>query len=743
MKSQRMNLCSLILFMCFSLSATVCVSGSTQGNCLRAIDRQIFENWEKNIMESHPRLFFNKSTLEATKERAFGDEKESLKEMKLRIDTIIDKEIDWINPYEAGGAPNEDNQYGFLAAESALLYHLYGEKKYLDFSKNVLKAVVDYYHLRIDAGLNIHWYAFSQIGTLCAYDWIYNELAREEQVEIGQSLIRAIDGIVYDGVRKPFFRENTGDYASGFYGPPVLPWYAGLVFHKTGVDDLLAEKMLLKGYDDHIKLLKYRENMSGDIGGASTACMEYAFRFYPWAEFNFFHTFQSATNQDMASQWTYVRQILNYMDWNWLPQNREFGFGDVRHYSCELPTEDMNMHITQLIHFYGKDNSAFVERAERMKQKTKPRKVETMPFIRFFVSKPEPDIILNTSEDTSSASAMFFEKMGQVFMRSGVGDNDTYALFSSGGIFTQHKHFDNNNFVIYKNGYRALDSGTRPQPGLHLSHYFARTVAHNCILIEMPGEEMPDYWGGAALSENKNEPVPNDGGQCKVLGSKVLSFKNNNEFVYLASDATESYHKDKASQVLREFVYILPDVFIVLDRVVSTDSTYQKKWLLHTVAEPELLNQQEFSEESEGGKLICRTLLPEQPALNKIGGPGKQFWSGGKNWTLPILTPEDWNYALRHWTPDDTHPQLGQWRVEIMPTQDQTQDYFLHIIQVGDHSLQSLPDTQLIKNEKSIELGFEYNGKSYQVIFDLEQSHGGHMSISEKGKQILTTNLGE
>ena len=91
MKSQRMNLCSLILFMCFSLSATVCVSGSTQGNCLRAIDRQIFENWEKNIMESHPRLFFNKSTLEATKERAFGDEKESL---KYPMPIIVDGEDD-------------------------------------------------------------------------------------------------------------------------------------------------------------------------------------------------------------------------------------------------------------------------------------------------------------------------------------------------------------------------------------------------------------------------------------------------------------------------------------------------------------------------------------------------------------------------------------------------------------------------------------------------------------------------
>jgi len=61
---------------------------------------------------------------------------------------------------------------------------------------------------------------------------------------MGGPLLSVINDMMYDGKRKAYFRENTGDYKTGFYGPPCLPWYAGLVFYKTGINDGLAEKLL-------------------------------------------------------------------------------------------------------------------------------------------------------------------------------------------------------------------------------------------------------------------------------------------------------------------------------------------------------------------------------------------------------------------------------------------------------------------------------------------------------------------
>ena len=271
---------------------------------------------------------------------------------------------------------------------------------------------------------------------------------------------------------------------TGFYGSLCLPWYAGLVFYNTGIDDSLSKKLLLEGYNDHIALLEHRRKVFGDDGGAATAVLLYFMGAYPWAEFNFFHTFHSATGVDISAEWPYVSGFVNYVFWNWLPGDREFGYGDDVHYKNDLPLNSLDIHLSQMTHFYGKTQPELIAMAKWMQTKVKRQKQDAFPFTRFLLTNTYNELKPNIPSD-SLPKARFFDNMGQIFMRSGSGDNDTYALFTAGGILTQHRHYDNNNFVIYKKGFLALDAGTRPQPGLHLSHYYARTVAHNCITIRM------------------------------------------------------------------------------------------------------------------------------------------------------------------------------------------------------------------------------------------------------------------
>ena len=322
----------------------------------------------------------------------------------------------------------------------------------------------------------------------------------------------------------------------------------------------------------------------------------------------------------------------------------------------------------------------------------------------------------------SGKGAVYFEGTGEVIMRSGTGENDTYALFVSGGKTSYHKHFDNNHFTIYKKGYRTLDTGTRPEPGWHLSHYYARTVAHNCVTIRMPNEKMPEYWGGGASTENKFEPIPNDGGQNSVLGSVLKEKRITDDYVYLASDATKSYNSQKASLVVREFIYFYPDLFVVFDRVTATDKNYPKTWLIHTINEPVMKGNREFSETSDGGKMICRTLFPANAILTKIGGSGKDFWSDGRNWPLPKLTPQDYGYNMN--LPPANHPQLGHWRIEVSPKTASDKDLFMHVIQVGDKNLSHLPDTETFETTTQIGIKFTYLGKHRTLTFDKTKSYG-------------------
>jgi len=695
------------------------------------------DSWANNVQEAHPRLFFNKQSFGAVKQRALTEESQLFGEMKVRIDAMLGQEITFQDPLVRDGTQNSNHEYGTRAAEAAFVYLVTEDKKYLERAKTMLVKLVDYYTLRNENNLNIQWYAFSRICALAAYDWIYNDLTAQERVEIGTPFLKAIHFMLPARGRRAFFRENTGDYRTGFYGSPCLAWYAGVVFHRAGIDDELAKELLLKGYNDHLTLLKYRSDIAGNDGGAASATLGYCMGAYPWAEFNFFHTVQSATGVDISNDWHYVPKFIDYIFWNWLPGNKEFGFGDTGHTTNNLPTGSLHIHLSQMIHFYGKSRPGSIARVKWMQTKVQRQRSDAFPFTRFLLTNAHDDIV-PAAPDENVPKGKHFENMGQVFMRSGSGDNDTYALFTSGGILTNHKHFDNNNFVLFKKGFLALDSGTRPEPGLHLSHYYCRTVAHNCILIRMPDEKMPSYWGGPALSE-ENLPVPNDGGQNNVIGSEVIAFDENKEYVYIASDATKSYNKDKVNLVVRQFVFLPPDCFVVFDRVDATKAEYPKTWLLHTAREPIISGRVLRADQMEG-RLFCKTLFPLDATLEKIGGEGKQFWSDGRNWALPVLSPDDWNYS-RTSRPQDTNELLGQWRVEVTPGTPATDDIFLHLIQVGAPSLPSMVDTTTLQHEGSVGAKFTYADKEYEITFNTAGDVGGKLVIRRGGQQIVNVDL--
>lgn len=695
--------------------------------------------WLKaNIRPDHPRLFFNADTLETARTKAASDEHALIETIRKKIDDRLNQPIVIKDPDILDGTQSDDHLYGTEAAEAALLYLLTAEDKYLARAKALLVVIGEYYNARNAANLNVHWYAYSRINALCAYDWIYPALDAEERVRIGAPLLQSISDMQPDGKRKRRARENLGSPTSGFYGVPALTWYAGLVFHKTGINDELAEQLLREGFENHVKVLKHREKMAGQQGGAASAVIPYAIGYYPWAEFTFFHTLQAATGYNPAAEWPYLLGFLYYIYWNWLPGNTHYGYGDAAHDTNRLPLGQMHIHLTQMLHFYGdkaeKTTPLIQWMLSRVKRETTP---PWLPFTRLLLTEanlPAPDAEALPPE--ALPSAVFFKQMGQVLMRSGSGPDDTYAAFTADGITKQHRHYDNNNFVIFKKAMLALDSGTRPQPGQHLSHYFARTVAHNCILIRMPGETFPRYWGSVATSETPL-PVPNDGGQRELLGSEIIAYSQNRDYVYIASDASDSYHKDKAQTVIRQFVFILPDVFVVFDKVASTNADYPKSWLLHTPVEPQLsADGMEFSEEFRGGRLFCRTLFPTDARLEKIGGPGKQFWSDGRNWPLPVITEADWNYR-RAGNYRDESPLLGQWRVEVSPGKPALYDNFLHLIQVGDTSLNALAPSELIETGEAIGVKFDYAGKSYEVRFLRAQEQTGGSILVREGETVL------
>jgi heparin/heparan-sulfate lyase len=214
-----------------------------------------------------------------------------------------------------------------------------------------------------------------------------------------------------------------------------------------------------------------------------------------------------------------------------------------------------------------------------------------------------------------------------------------------------------------------------------------------------------------------------------VLGSKVVAFETGPEYSYAAGDATPVYHEKKCRMALRQFVFLPPDHFVVFDRVSATQPEFKKTWLLHTAAEPQIRGS-EFSADQEEGRLFCRTLLPEKAEIGKVGGPGKQFWSDGRNWPLP-----------KGYRTPDTTPLLGQWRVEVSPGRPAADDAFLHLLQASDRSVAKMADSKLVRRGDRVGVRFRYRDAEWEVLFSTQGPAAGHVRLKRGGRAVLDREL--
>ena len=687
--------------------------------------------WMNTLRNEHPRLFFTAEDVSQIVNNSLLFDEQTFNAMQRRIDKLINKGYEFKNELKEN---NSVAQYGYRTSDAAMLWVITKDRKYFDFAKSLLEKMIGYYELRLEHNLNVVGMAFPVISTLCAYDWLYNDLTAEERESLGKRLYKATNDLAWHGndIRPKRHRENTSSPTSNFNGSAVLPWYVGLTFYGENIDNEACEQMLRNGYDLHQKMTVHRAKMLGKSGGLNSGTVGNGFDNYPFAEYNFIYTFRSATGIDVAEQMSYMLGYMRYLDWMRLPENREFGIGDSFHSDNKLHRSTAP-HIKEMANLFTKSNPDKFDwfaglLARYDDRNSRPSTMHFLPLLhRYHFESNEVESVV----DAQHKQSMRFANLGHIVMRSGVGDKDTYAVFLTERKDRSRQHYDLNHFVIYKNGYRALDSGTRPQPGQHMSHYYGRTVAHNCVTITMPNEKLPKYYGRATKDEDPEAPVPNDGGQRSNKGGKLLAHKESADYVYIASDATRCYHSNKAELVVREFVWIKPDIFVIYDRVVSDKAEYAKRWLYHTASRPEMSGKSEFSEVSQGGKSICRTLLPKKAVVEFIGGEGKQFWVDGKNWAIPEYKQDDPMYKRSRNIPRNNHPLVGQWRVEVSPKKASTNDHFLHILQVGDESLVSLPETSCKEGKDAVTLSFDYAGKHYSLLFDKTKKSGCTINVTK------------
>lgn len=250
--------------------------------------------------------------------------------------------------------------------------------------------------------------------------------------------------------------------------------------------------------------------------------------------------------------------------------------------------------------------------------------------------------------------------------------------------FNNHQHLDAGAFQIWYRGPLAMDTGLyRGYFSPHDGNYCKRTVAHNCVLVEEPEESfVSGRWvndGGQRWPNVAREARTIE--QIQTLGYKVgttlgMAMDMEAGWAYLEGDLTEAYGAKKVESHRRAFVWLSKPVegvemaLAVFDRLVTAKPEAVKKWLLHTAGEPEISGAGTVSGNGNA-TLTHQVLLPGQGEfrLEKVGGAGAEFMSGGENWVpnrAPVVADE-----------------AGEWRVELIPSQERKDETLLNVLQVS------------------------------------------------------------
>lgn len=673
-------------------------------------------DWTNRIRRDHPRLFFNRDTWPQVRERALGAERLWYQGVRDRVDRLLAR----ANRVSA----DRPEELGPEAAHAAFVFLMTGEPRYRDLARQCLQASVAFYEACFDAKKTVNWYSTSRVHAIMAWDWLYNDLEERERTAVMSRLIRVIDRVVQS--RPAIYRENMSGYNTGFYGVRNCLWFIGCTALDTGIETRLVDEWLVWGREENLKMLAHRRKACGDDGGGASATLGYVFGAYPWAEQNFFYTWLSSTGENLAPQWPHGAWLANYVIWNWIPGRPapyQFGYGDTPHDTNRLPTAQLYTHMANIRHLYSESAPEAAALARHIQSVVpEPRYSSTWFIYPFLLSRQDQSPPALSPQ--SLPHARHFETMGQVFMRSGAGEEDTYALFTCGGILSQHRHYDALNFVLYHRGFLALDSGTRHlefDNGQHLANYFAQTVAHNCVVIHQPGEPPASYWGGKVEG--------NHGGQHRPLGSELKAFETNDDFVYVAGDATACYRHgrpigEKTDGVTRQMVFLMPNHFVIFDRVVTTRPDYRKEWLLHTAEQPVIEGAVSRADHLKG-RMFCRTLLPADAQLRAVGGPGHEYEAAGKQWSIVStgLTPA--HLAM-----------MGQWRIEVSPGAPRRDDLFLHVIQVGGQDRLAMDRTDLVARDGSAGVRVTTGRGTWEVAFDTRGALGGRIRRTGGGASL-------
>jgi DNA-binding beta-propeller fold protein YncE len=362
-------------------------------------------------------------------------------------------------------------------------------------------------------------------------------------------------------------------------------------------------------------------------------------------------------------------------------------------------------------------------------------------------------------------TTLFFDGEGEVVMRSDYSPQATEVFFACGIRDHVYRH-QPTNLMVLKAGEPLLGTaslwGDHGCPSLQISrgNSWGNVVViepsdwqtrwkHN--LFHPRGEEQAiiNRFSDATFRMLVREQrltgyAPAEGGYGGGLNlhghtetflhceGHIIAFETHPEFDYVAGDATLSWLPEQARLVLRQVVFVKPDLPIVYDRVRLGEKAERAFWLTATGLELRTSGNR-FVVRSGNAFLSGFVAFPQAPRLIAIDPSQSPKYQ-------PLFDKQALGLKVLEIHPSGRGEGRGT-RGEKQEARDRLVE-FLVVMRVGLGEVPAMSVTPKV-HPASIAVTVQIDGRKVQVVFDRSDICGGKLTIWNEGREIVRYRLRE
>lgn len=196
--------------------------------------------------------------------------------------------------------------------------------------------------------------------------------------------------------------------------------------------------------------------------------------------------------------------------------------------------------------------------------------------------------------------------------------------------------------------------------------------------------------------------------------TRIETLDTTGDYDYVYLDVTKNYMPERVNSYTRQFIYFRPqaktdsDYVVIFDRTQTTRPDIIKRWEINMAYNPEINGQESQVREGKWeytnnpnqiiitndvdpdpysgkthseahGKLFVKTLLPQSVKMQKVGGPDHEFENDAG--VAHGYENEAGDYNILN---NVGALYTGTYFVDVIPTEDNSQENFLHVLQTAD-----------------------------------------------------------